>query len=496
MHILGATGEGKSKFLELLLRQNIDNGYGCCLIDPSDNGDTCYKVLKYAIKKGYDKVVLIDPHDIKLSDADSKVPCINPLHYEAPAAVVSGNLMDAIRVLWGQKDAYETPRIQKYLPAVISALHDGQWCLPDAECLMDKLDPVFSNQRRRILYGQEFMKYHHRHHAHLVSAFNNVREWDGYLPTINRLEPLMDSTMKLILGSRKGINFKKLIREKYVVLVNLDPEGVWGAGSPEQRLLGTLIINEITYAISRLRNAGWKGVYYLYIDEAGDYATSKLSYILDKKRKSGLRLTLSHQRFDQFSDKDVSSAVYGGTKIKVLFNTPSRDDRDKMIRMLGFGGELSDREVSYHIQDTAQRNCWIKNNKQKPVKARIKDLPDINIKQSVLTDFKNKIYASEFYKSVGQIREETQKRFDQTTTSGARANALGSQHQVRPQRPSTNAPESGLQDRPDNQTPDVQDAPLERGRENRKRRTPVKRTKGLSPSVIPEHPRDDEPMGR
>src|SRR5437868_14812332 len=51
VHILGSTREGKSKLLELLCRQNIDYEYPCCLIDPSDNGDTCYKVLKYAIKK-------------------------------------------------------------------------------------------------------------------------------------------------------------------------------------------------------------------------------------------------------------------------------------------------------------------------------------------------------------------------------------------------------------------------------------------------------------
>lgn len=30
IHVLGSPGEGKSKFLELLLRQDIDNGYGAC----------------------------------------------------------------------------------------------------------------------------------------------------------------------------------------------------------------------------------------------------------------------------------------------------------------------------------------------------------------------------------------------------------------------------------------------------------------------------------
>jgi hypothetical protein len=45
--------------------------------------------------------------------------------------------------------------------------------------------------------------------------------------------------------------------------------------------------------------------------------------LLRPSLKNRLPLTLSHQRFDQFSDRDVSSAVYGGTKIKVLFNPES-----------------------------------------------------------------------------------------------------------------------------------------------------------------------------
>ena len=34
MHIIGASGEGKSKFMEHLIRQDIINNNGLCLIDP------------------------------------------------------------------------------------------------------------------------------------------------------------------------------------------------------------------------------------------------------------------------------------------------------------------------------------------------------------------------------------------------------------------------------------------------------------------------------
>jgi len=411
IHVLGSPGEGKSKLLELLLRQDIDNGYGACLLDPSDNGDTAYKVLKYAIKKGYEKIILIDPKDIATFGI---VPNLNPIHYNAPAAAVTGNLMDSFRVLWGQSSFTDTPRIQKYLPAVIKALHAGGYTMAEARYFMEN-SPLYQPRREKIL---DSLHPFDLDRAHLTQAFLTRFNYESFQSTVNRLMPFMDRTMEVIFGAKEGMNFTDLIAKKYIILVNLDPEGIYG--QEHQRLLGTIIINEITYAISRLRNAGWKGVYYLYIDEAGDYATSKLAYILDKKRKSGLRLTLSHQRFDQFSDKDVSSAIYGGTKIKVLFNTASRDDRDKMIRMM-YGGDLEDRQVSFVLSQLKKQNAVIKINKQPPVTLRLTDIPDVEISPKVLKDFKTKLYNSyPFYRSAKSVREEINNRFAiRSTKAGA-----------------------------------------------------------------------------
>src|SRR5690606_24207532 len=53
IHILGAPGEGKSKFLELLIRGDIEKGYGACLIDPGERGDTTLRLLNYCAKVGF-----------------------------------------------------------------------------------------------------------------------------------------------------------------------------------------------------------------------------------------------------------------------------------------------------------------------------------------------------------------------------------------------------------------------------------------------------------
>src|SRR4051794_6047105 len=40
MHLLGGTRQGKSRLLQLLIQGDIERGFGCCLLDPSDGGDT------------------------------------------------------------------------------------------------------------------------------------------------------------------------------------------------------------------------------------------------------------------------------------------------------------------------------------------------------------------------------------------------------------------------------------------------------------------------
>src|SRR5205085_6480607 len=82
-HILGSTRKGKSKFLEYLVRHDIDSlvrdeeliyrkklkpqdrrSLGLLFIDPSAGGDTNEKILAYCAKVGFTKVIVIDPYRI------------------------------------------------------------------------------------------------------------------------------------------------------------------------------------------------------------------------------------------------------------------------------------------------------------------------------------------------------------------------------------------------------------------------------------------------
>jgi len=63
LYIVGKSGVGKSKLLELLIRQDIAYKYGMCLIDP--HGDVIETVLDFVPKERIEDVVIIDPGDVE-----------------------------------------------------------------------------------------------------------------------------------------------------------------------------------------------------------------------------------------------------------------------------------------------------------------------------------------------------------------------------------------------------------------------------------------------
>lgn len=435
LHVLGSPRQGKSKLLEYLLRNDIDQGNGATLLDPSQNGETAFKVLRYACKVGYEKVLYVNPHDFFSSE---RVPPINPIHYKAPAKAVASNINDVLRNVWEQSSFASTSRIQKYLPALIECLHatgndflrtknkyNGPVCtLVEAGAFIDR----DSDQDRREIILSAVSRYSDAH-KYLTSAFKSAKQWEGFLPTVNRINPTRDPRMRLMLGSQAGINFAKLVKEKYLVVVNLDPTGIWDMD--QQAFLGGLILNELQYVISRLRQhpnpeKHWEGKHYVYIDECALFATRRFADSLYYKPKTGLIYTFAHHSFDQFKDDPyILSAIRNASLIKALFWVGSSSDRQAMLRDLGYGGELSDREVAYALSQTEKRNCAWRNNKQPPKLFRMKDVPDISEKElptKVFKDYIIKLYRQDFYRDVEAVKAEIKQRFASPTPKSFRRN--------------------------------------------------------------------------
>lgn len=278
--------------------------------------------------------------------------------------------MDTVRTVFKTNDPSVTTRIEKYLPAILHCLWSADQTLYEARAFSDY--QAYMAHRMAIL---DQTHYYDRHRRILESAFKSEYKYNQLLETtVGRLEPFFQDDLSLMFGASKGIPFDKMVRDGWIILVNL--YAGLGLDVLHSRLLGTLVINEIIFAIQRLRNHGWRGMYNLYVDEAGEYANRNLARHLELSAKTGLRITISHQSLSQFEDPRIRQSVMQLTKDKVMFYTPSYEDRMSMMKALGYGGDIPPALAAYANNNIAKQEAVVKIGKTTPQRIRIVDVPD------------------------------------------------------------------------------------------------------------------------
>lgn len=424
-HILGEPEQGKSKFLEYHIRRDIEAGNGLCLLDPSDGGDTCKKILAYCAKNEVKKVIYISPDTLPKF---GKIACLKPLSAKAVKQSVDG-VMEALNILFNSKSS-DTPRIRKNISALLRLLAKNHLTIKETEIFADYRDI-------RLL---DFIR-DDRDSRTLKNVFRTQYNWENnFSSTINRLDAFWQEPLSLMFGADAGIDFTKMISEGWIILVNLYPTQNFTVENTQ--LLGVLIISQIIQAIDNLNSWGWRGVHYLYIDEAGRFATPQIDTVLSYKRKSGLRLMLAHHYFEQFEDKKVMHSIKQGARIKVMFNTSSYEDRLEMVKDLGYGGDIPHVLATYANQNIPKQFAVVKKNKETPVRVRIPDVSEVKVSKEKLDSYIEELLKQDFYLS----KEEIEKQAD---VRSLRANSKSTPSRKTPDAKPDNAPavSAGIQER-------------------------------------------------
>lgn len=368
IHVIGAPGEGKSKFLEDQIRKDIDAGQSVCLLDGSDAGDTCYNILEYCASIGHKKVVLIDP---KMLSKYGKVASIRLLDPKYPKESIQG-VFEAVNILFGRVSETATPRLKRRLEGLIKVLMNNGFSFSDTEPFSEYRDNEWKDILDRCNESRDkrFIISEYRSEAHFDNWFSS---------TINSLAPFWEEPLKTMFGYTHGVDFRKMISKGWVVLVNASPGG--GLTKTESQLLGIVIISQMINAAEILFESyperTIKKICYLYVDEVGRFATEQIDTVLSHSRKTGLRLILAHQYFKQIQNEKVRNSIEQSARIKVMFNTPGYDDRLLMSKLLGYGGDIKPIDASFANQDLARRYAIIKKNKESPRRVRIPDVEPV-----------------------------------------------------------------------------------------------------------------------
>ena len=142
MHVIGATGCGKSTFLLNCILQDIARGRGVCVLDP--HGGHPDSLLNMVLRFLHDhkwfaskRVHIIAPNIRDL------VVGLNPLAPlpDTDPAVIAGALLEAFSRVWGDEDSHKTPLTRRILRNVFTALAESGRPLADAAQLLDYDDP-------------------------------------------------------------------------------------------------------------------------------------------------------------------------------------------------------------------------------------------------------------------------------------------------------------------------------------------------------------------
>lgn len=197
IQILGAPNQGKSRLIELMVLGDTARGYGGCVIDPG-------------VRRRYGR-----PHS------------------------------QALRP-----------------PALLHALHAADLTLAEARWFSNRKGPKSfpAHVQHTTL---EHLPKEDENRGYLEEAlFGSLTFWKDFQSTINQMNEFHNSTLRRFVGSKQpGIDWNYLIKNGWLVLVNLHARNVWRDNKMPTRLIGTLIINEINSAISDIFSGSGNKVY-------------------------------------------------------------------------------------------------------------------------------------------------------------------------------------------------------------------------------------------
>ena len=353
MAIYGGTGKGKSKLLELMLRQIIEQKAGACIIDP--HGDLVEDLMAYILDH-YKTTgnTAIDPgvykriHYLEPGSNECRF-WFDPFQYDGlPGesyddwlkAKVESVARTIIRKQ-GEAGFEGKPRLERFLTNVLYACgvrvnpagdHLG---LGDALALLDP-----SHKLHKQIYSRIEAKLPSEVQSDFRKVFttNSPRQQEDWIEsTINRLRSFLSPAVKslFVAEAKEAFNFRRVIDEHGIMLVNLRRTRSFTID--QGNALGGLFINEILEA-AQIASRTSRQPFYLFIDEASRFVGQDLIDALAQFRKMKLSLCLAVQDLSSLKlrDIDMTSKVISQCGIHVTFQQKNPEDLETLGQLFGY----------------------------------------------------------------------------------------------------------------------------------------------------------------
>lgn len=310
MHVIGASGTGKSTLLLRLIMQDIEQGNGVAVLDP--HGDLVEEVLARIPEDRAKDVTLLDP-------ADEEYPVgLNALdaQSELERTLLASDLVAVFRRLstsWGdQMNAVLANAIQAFLES-----EQGGTLLDLRHFLVD---PGFRDRFLATVRDPEVVHFWRQEFRLLVGRPQG--------PILTRLDAFLRPKLIRHMVAQRGnrIDFRRLMDGGGILLAKL-AQGL--IGEENTALLGSLLVARLQQAaMSRQElDASTRRDFFCYIDEFHNFVTPSMTALLAGARKYRVGLVLAHQEMRQVQarDSEVASALLANACTRICFRIGDQD---------------------------------------------------------------------------------------------------------------------------------------------------------------------------
>ncbi|MDQ7814812.1 MAG: type IV secretion system DNA-binding domain-containing protein [Patescibacteria group bacterium] len=314
MYIIGGSGSGKTALMASVIRQDILDGHGVCVIDP--HGDLADECLTFVPKERADDVIYFNP-------ADTERPMgLNMMEYDQnypeQKTFVINEMLKIFDKLYDLKST-GGPMFEQYMRNAMILIMDH----PESGSTLMEIPKVLSDEEFRSFKlskcKTQVVKDFWTKEAQKAGGEASLQNMVPYITS--KLTPFIaNDIMRPIIGQQKSaFNVRQAMDEGKILLLNLSKGKL---GDMNAYLIGMVLVGKILMAaLSRTdMDPSARKDFYLYIDEFQNFLTDSISAILSEARKYGLDLIVAHQYIGQLvvnNDTRIRDAIFGnvGTKI-------------------------------------------------------------------------------------------------------------------------------------------------------------------------------------
>jgi len=316
-YVIGQTGTGKTNILLNMITQDIKNGDGCCYIDP--HGTDIQTILSRIPKERIDDVIYFDP-------AYTARPMgLNMLEYD-PAypeqkTFVVNEIIGIFNKLFDMKVGGGAMFEQYFRNSAFLVMED-----PESGSTLLEITRVLGDKEFRDMKLAKCQNPIVKQFWITAEQTTGDQSLANFVPYISsKFDNFIsnDIMRPVVLQQNSVFNFRKIMDEKKILLVNLSKGRL---GDINANLIGLVLVGKIQMAaLSRVDMFGKPmNDFYLYIDEFQNVTTDSISSILSEARKYRLSLNIAHQYIAQL-EESIKNAVFGNVGSIATFRVGVED---------------------------------------------------------------------------------------------------------------------------------------------------------------------------